>query len=176
MDTIRENSAFDSWEFVSKMYLQGRQMKRGFTLIELMLVAGVFVFVITGLLLGYIGCLRLNDFNRNLTIAFNIAQLQIEELRNTLFYNITDESLDNITLENLYGFDGSCYIDVERATSNSTDIDVINIRLVMCWREMIGRIIGEDINLNGKFELTEDTNNNSRLDSPCVIETAIAKQ
>jgi Tfp pilus assembly protein PilV len=155
-------------------------MKSGFTLVEVMLVAGVFVLVIAGLLLMYISGLSLNDFNRNLTSALNISRTKIEELHNLKFQNITNHAYDSANLMATYNFMGSCSITVNNVTDNSFSpaLTVVkDIRAVVSWRQLGGRVIGEDKNFNGVWDTGEDTMiENGQLDSPCTIETAIAEK
>lgn len=53
---------------------------KGFTLLELMIVTGILLIVISGLLVTFVYCLLLNESNNNLTIAAGDAQYVLEEL------------------------------------------------------------------------------------------------
>jgi prepilin-type N-terminal cleavage/methylation domain-containing protein len=54
--------------------------RKGFTLLELMIVTGILLIVISGLLVTFVYCLLLNESNNNLTIAAGDAQYVLEEL------------------------------------------------------------------------------------------------
>jgi hypothetical protein len=49
------------------------------------------------------------------------------------------------------------------------------IRIVACWRNQNGRVIGEDKNLNGTLDAGEDLDGNGLIDSPAVIESYVAR-
>ncbi len=53
---------------------------KGFTLLELMVVTGILLIVISGLLVTFVYCLLLNESNNNLVIAAGDAQYVLEEL------------------------------------------------------------------------------------------------
>lgn len=66
---------------------------------------------------------------------------------------------------------GSCNISV-------TDVDnyVKNVRIAVCWKGKGGRLVGEDLNLNGTLDASEDLNANNLIDSACVISSAVARR
>lgn len=55
-------------------------MKRGFTSIELLFVVGISLSVIIAMISGLINFMIMNDHNRNLTIAMNIARDKMENI------------------------------------------------------------------------------------------------
>ncbi|MFH1678503.1 MAG: hypothetical protein ABH914_02660 [Candidatus Omnitrophota bacterium] len=65
--------------------LMRRKRAKGLTLTELLLAAGILVFVLCGLMVLFINCIFLNDANRNLTLATSHAQYILEEIRDSAF-------------------------------------------------------------------------------------------
>ncbi len=52
---------------------------------EMMLTAGILVFVITGMLLVYVNTVILNELYRNNFLAYNALQAKMEELKGKTF-------------------------------------------------------------------------------------------
>lgn len=175
-------------------------MNKAMTMLELVVVIGVVGIALMGLLVSYINSLSLSDYDKNLTIAMNIAREKMEELytdRVKTFDTLGQDlcgaanppdciwamngntivvSFNNTYMKTHYpGFNGSC-------TAYIKDIDPLGdnlkeVRIVVCWRQGIGRIIGEDTNLNGALDPGEDSGRHANeLDSPCEIISAFAKR
>ncbi|MDP2940176.1 MAG: type II secretion system protein [Candidatus Omnitrophota bacterium] len=159
-------------------------MKRGLTMIELVLVIAIVAIVATALLEVFISGFALNENSRNMTIAANIAREKIEEL-----INIKQSNWDQIVTKRYcptdcidgtlagYGLNGSCRVDVI-----NKDTNLKFIRVVVCWRLKNGRIVGTDNGegggtaLNGVREGSEQGvtwENTPVLNSPVVVETAL---
>lgn len=64
--------------------------KRGFTLLEVMVAAGILVIVISGLLFTLVNCLLLNESNNNMVIAANDAQYVLEQIKGLAYNNIAN--------------------------------------------------------------------------------------
>jgi len=142
--------------------------KGGFTLLELMIAAAILIVALLGLLGVFTGCFGLNETARNLTIAINGAQEKMEEIRNADFGTITNYSGPF----NVSGLDGIGRVDATYVAGS-----LIDIRVVICWRQGRNRIIGEDINLNGNLDAGEDVNPaNGSLDSPAQLVTLITEK
>ncbi len=177
-------------------------MKKGLTMLELMIVIAIVGFSLVGLLISYISSLNLNEFDRNLTIAMNIAREKMEELynaRNLDFTNlgsslctgqpdictvvasgnskIVSFNVDNIRAK-YHGFNGSCTVYMQDKAAGSVPAGQIKeARVIVCWRQHLGNIIGEDNNLNGVLDAGEDTGGRvGKLDSPCELISAFAKR
>jgi len=157
-------------------------MSKGFTMIELMFVIAILVFVVAGLLVAYVNCLTLNEFNLKFSIAMNLAR-QAAELTHYYSSNwsaIVSQEYDEAYMSanhNVEGYSEAIIVD------NSVDPSLKIITVVVCWRGKGGRIIGEDNGagvsgnqLNGRRDSGEDANGDGRLSSPCEITFAIAKK
>ena len=57
------------------------RLKKGFTLVELLLAAAILAFVLSGMLLLFTNCFVLNGTSRNLSIATSHANYIMEEIR-----------------------------------------------------------------------------------------------
>lgn len=143
--------------------------RSGFTLMELMLAAAVLIIAISGLVAAFIGCYVLNETAKNLTLATMGAQEKLEEIRNHNFGKIYSDY--NGTTFDVTGIDAEGRVDVDNA-----DADLLKIAVTICWRQVGGRIVGEDLNLDGDLDAGEDSNGNGQLDSPAQIVTLMARK
>ncbi|MCD4781487.1 MAG: prepilin-type N-terminal cleavage/methylation domain-containing protein [Candidatus Omnitrophica bacterium] len=136
--------------------------QEGFTLVEVMVAAVIFVLMFVGMLLTFVKCLELNDLARNSSIATLEAKSRMEDIRNAVFTTVLGTYHNaTFTVPGVTGM-GVSYVD-------NTVVDLLEITVVVCWQQKNGRIIGEDTNLNGQLDGGEDTNGNGRLDSTVEI-------
>lgn len=144
-------------------------MKKGFTLIELVIGMGIFLMTILGVLSTYQHSLWLSRYSQGYTLALQSAQGKIEEMRG---HDVVRLLID-------YGNGGNPgnTFDPEGITGKGAVIFVQNppsgtqgAIVVVCWMEK-GRLFGEDQNLDGRFTPDEDRNGNNRLDSPVELLT-----
>ena len=68
--------------------------KKTFTLPELLLAMAILAFALSAIIMGFITCFVLNEINRNLTIASSHAQYQMEEVKNTAFGGIINDTIN----------------------------------------------------------------------------------
>ena len=155
-----------------------RNTQYAFTLLELMIAAAVLIVALLGLLGVFTGCFGLNETAKNLTIAINGAQEKMEEIRNADFGTIIANYNGPF---NISGLDGIGRVDATYVAG--TNNSLIDIRVVICWRQGRNRIIGEDdgtgaggIALDGVLNGNEDVNGNNMLDSPAQIVTLMAER
>jgi len=100
----------------------------------------------------YIKCQELNEFSRNIMLVNNAMQGQLETLIGQVNFDDLD-SFDNRAV-NLRDLDtglpeGYIYFDIYHVDSYE---NMRYIRLIACWRQKNGRVIGGDRNLNGLIE------------------------
>ena len=174
-------------------------MKKALTMIELIIVIGLLGFALAGLLISYVSSLNLSEYDKNLTIAMNIAREKMERL-----YDERDEDFDglgsgmcddeaagcsisgnntnrvvsfnNSNIRETYNnFNGSCVIYIDEIDPFGDNLK--QARVAVSWRQRLGRIIGEDKNLNGLFDGGDDNEDgDGLLNSPCEITTAFANR
>jgi len=159
--------------------------KRGFTLIEVLIAS----LILTGTLAATLGLfsqsLNVTQSAGSFTKAVNTAQMQLEIIRAridpddpTTTINFTDlNQWNNRTFQVLQLGDnaiGVCYVQPIAAPLASW-----RVKVVICWRDPVGRIMGEDNGagggtaLDGVINGAEDADNNGELDSPVQLETVL---
>lgn len=147
-------------------YYFHKNNQRGVTLPELIVSLVVFVIAIVGILYSYVKCLELQDLGRNTSIATQAVRNKMENIKNSTFatlfatYNNT-----TFTAANINGR-GVVYV-------NNSNVNLPQIKIVFCWKQPNGRLIGEDKNINGVLDAGEDTNGNGQLDSYVQITSNI---
>lgn len=147
----------------------------GFTLVEVLFSIAIIAVTLCGLLLTYINMFVLADVIRDSALAGNALHAKLEEVRNLDFSNLT--ALAGPFNLSDYGFPagqaamGSTEVtpDISGFTGNLT-----KVRMVGAYTTRNNRIVGEDKNLNGVLDTGEDSNGNSRLDSPIEVVSLVA--
>jgi len=151
-----------------KKYFLRNEKKRsqGFSLVELLLAAGILVLSLSGILVSYLACLELTEMSKNSSMALHEVKSKLEEIQNTTFDQIK-ATYDNTTFT-LAGFNGMgvSYVD-------DSNLDLLLIDVAFCWRQPNGRVIGEDKNLNGQLDVGEDQNGNGQIDSLAQVASQI---
>jgi len=164
--------------------------KSGFTLVEVLIASVILVGVLAAILSVFTQSLKLTQGANNHTMAIEAAQFGLENIRaridpadetNIISFARLDQ-WDNQTFQMARlgnNFRVTCYVgrDLDIATAGSQQIDAPltwRVKVLTCWRESGGRIIGEDQNLNGQLDAGEDQNANGELDSPAQLETVLS--
>ncbi len=143
-----------------KMNVGHTQFKsnRGFTLVEIMISTCIFLISISGIVYSYLKCMELQDMGRNVTIATQAVKNKMEEIKSTSPVTIASTyNNTTFTATDINGI-GAIYV-----TTPLTGL--LLVKVVFCWRQPNGRLIGEDTNLNGVLNAGEDKNANAQLDS-----------
>ena len=148
--------------------------RSGFTLAEVVIASAIFVFVILGLIRLFLYCQELSAMSTNMALAISSGQDKLEEIRSSNFATVVTNYSSGGTPGNTFNLSqgtgkGVIYID-------SSNADLLEINVVVCWQDNNGRIVGEDINLNGILDGGEDLNGNGRIDSPANLITKLAKK
>ena len=115
---------------------------KGITLTELLLAAGIMVFVLASLMVLFIHCFFLNNTNRNRSLALHHAQYILEEIRDADFataeYSVTNGAWDwgqtEILANNLILLNGET-ID----TSVTQSGDPLGVMVTVNWLGSRGR-------------------------------------
>ena len=139
---------------------------KALTLPELMVSAVIFLIAVVAILYSYLKCLELADIGRNVNIATQAVRNEIEDIKNTSFANVF-ATYNNVTFV-ANGINGRGVVYVDNSNSN-----LLQIKVVFCWKQSNGRLFGEDANLNGALDAGEDKNANGQLDSYAQITTSI---
>ena len=132
--------------------------KSGFTLVEVLIAAGVFLIAVVGILYSYLKCLELAELGRNTSIAVQAVKNEVEDIKASNFTTLyTNYNNATFTASGING-KGIVYVD------NSIP-SLLQVKVVFCWKQQNGQLIGEDTNLNGALNAGEDKNANGQLDS-----------
>ncbi|MFT5387316.1 MAG: competence protein ComGC [Lysobacterales bacterium] len=146
----------------------------GFTLVELILVAGIMSVTIVGLLNLFIFTSTGAELAGSKTRAIAEAQTVLEEIHAYNFDDIVTDYAsggavgDDFDLTYLPG-KGTIYID-------SSNVDLLEVHVTICWRDKTGRILGEDTDLDGVLDAGEDVNGNNEIDSIVRLSTMVARR
>ena len=146
--------------------------KKGFTLFEIMVSSVILVGVLLGIFSLLIYCNSLAETSVNISTAISQVRTKFEEIKATPFDNIIasfnnqESAITGIT-------NGKILTTASYAVGSNNRL--LNIRIVAAWPQHDNRIIGEGRWDQGAFSFF-DQNNNSRIDSPVEISTAIAKK
>lgn len=152
-----------------KLYRQN-----GFTLVEVMITVGMLAVVLTGLIRLFIFCSYLSELSGNITLVMSEAQNKIEKIRNHSFVQIATDYGSGGTPGNTFTVSGVNSRGV--IYLNTTNANLYEIDVVICWIDKDGRVIGEDTNLNGVLDSGEDVNGNGKIDSQARITTLLARR
>jgi prepilin-type N-terminal cleavage/methylation domain-containing protein len=143
----------------------------GFTLLEVMIAAGVLVIALTGLLSTYTACFKLNETTRNSNLALNAAQEKLEEIRSATFLSIFDSyNGTSFSVSGMPVSDSLGYVSI-----NNTNTSLLRVTIGVCWRDQDSKIIGECQDAAGSLVFV-DTNGNGILDSPAEFMTEMAQR
>lgn len=139
---------------------------KGLSLPELMIAVLVFLVAIIGIVYSYLKFLELQDIGRNVSIATQAVRNQMENIKNYDFNSISAD-FDNTTFTAV-GINGRGVIYV-----NDDNPQLLQVKVVFCFRQPNGRLIGEDTNLDGVLNAGEDANGNGQIDSYVQVTTNI---
>lgn len=105
-----------------------------------MIAAGILAIVFAGLLAVFVNCILLNELNRNLTLAYNDIQAEMEQVKNTAFGSL--DTLNGTTFD-LSGFvQGTAR---GRIVVSDETTGLKRIRITACFMSR-NRLIGNNIN------------------------------
>jgi hypothetical protein len=157
----------------------------GFTLVEVLLCITLLVGLFVGVISIYVYCFNLQETSRNIPIALNEAKTKLEEIK-SLVYDLNDAdylaNFESIVTDyngevlDLTTIDGKIMTETNYVTdiSDPDNLSLIMARVVVCWRQKGGRIIGEaQIDGSGDLVFT-DLDGDGRIESPVELVTAIS--
>ena len=101
MSPITVNSATEGMKFFKRHFPRGkRNQAKGFTLIEVLVAMSIFAIAVLGLAIGATTVMQANQTGLYTTIATNLAQDKLEELKAKTAANIntTGSPENNITV------------------------------------------------------------------------------
>ncbi|MFQ5680688.1 MAG: prepilin-type N-terminal cleavage/methylation domain-containing protein [Candidatus Omnitrophota bacterium] len=130
--------------------------KNGFTLLEIVVAAGIMVSVLVGVLAAYITSMGLIEMARNTTYALMAAQRRIEDIRDHNFSSVsTDYAAGKVPGDTFIltsgndGIDGQGKIEIDDNPIGGMPAgQLLQITVTIAWKQKSGRIIGGDAALN----------------------------
>lgn len=151
--------------------------KSGFTLIELMLTTVIVAGVVIGLFSIFSTSITLTDMAGTMTQMSNAIRYKMDAL-----YDINDfasvDTLDGQTFDLTgFGFESIAVSEakgVYEVNTINTNLKRVTISISYAIRD--GRVVGEDLNLNGILDDGEDLNSDARLSSPVEATTIISRK
>jgi prepilin-type N-terminal cleavage/methylation domain-containing protein len=137
----------------------------GFSLMELMIATAIFTIACIGLLGVFTGCFILNEMSRNLTLAINGAEKEMERIRNLPFNQISAQDGNIFEIAGIADEDSEGMVSVDDSNPN-----LLVVTVSVSWRQSNGRVVGGDKNLNGVLDTGET------LDSPAQLISLMANR
>lgn len=118
-----------------------RFLNKGFTFAEVLLATAILAFSLSALLAAFIGCMLLNEANRNLSIAASHAQYVAEEIKDTDFSSVSsgitngawDWDSSDITDRNLTALKN------ESIATEAAGTDPLKVTVTVSWQDRPGR-------------------------------------
>ena len=164
-------------------------MKKGFTMLEVMLAAAIMTGLLVAVLSLYIGCYNMQDNANNTSKSLFQMRAKIEELKSQDFSVVRGQVggyTHNASPDYYYqesalagvGSSGKMRLEISvPAGFTLLNTDVLDVRVISGWVGRGGKIIGEG-KLVGGFTFDETVAyspiDTSRIDSPVELTTAIA--
>lgn len=144
--------------------LRQRKSSDGFTMMEILIVTLIILPIFVSVMYLFVKSMEAADLSRNTARALLVVKSKMADIDNTSF-NQVKATFNNVTFttSNLTGR-GVSYVDDAQA-------GILRITTTFCWRERSGRVIGEDLDLDGQLDSGEDKNANGILDSPVSLAT-----
>ncbi len=151
-----------------------RNKTEGFSFVEMMVTVAILSISLSTVLGFFVYCLSLVNLSGNMTKALHGAQGKIEEIRDHAYSLLTTDYASSGTPGNTFNVaqlngKGVVYID-------STNANLLKVKVAVSWKDQNNRTIGEDLNLNGILDAGEDKDGNGELDSPVSLVTLIAQR
>jgi prepilin-type N-terminal cleavage/methylation domain-containing protein len=113
-----------------------RSNRKGFSLIELMFAVVILAIVIFGIFHAYSVCFMGMTYARDRTVATNLAQKKIEDIKNTPFGNIADSST---TTEEISGKILTIdLISINSTVGENNDSNLKEVTVTVSWFDRNG--------------------------------------
>ena len=148
---------------------------KGITFVELVVACAVLVTIFVSFLYGLVGCIKLVNLSKETFFAIYSADAKIEEMRGHTFSDVysyyTTSPQDTFEVDELPAVSSKGSIAID-----NTNPELLEVYIAVCWKSFDGRVIGEDVNLDGNLAAAEDVNSNNKIDSPVSLATFITRR
>ena len=154
---------------------------KGLTVLEILMAVLILLPVFVGTMYVFVKCTESSEISRNASIVNLSIRNKLTEIENstysqihTVYDNATFKIADILKKKDNEGVNVKVFLDgIGVVYIDNTDPDLLEVKVVFCWREKNGRFVGEDINKNGVLDAGEDLNGNGEIDSTTQISTLI---
>lgn len=151
-----------------KKQIRQTTAESGFTLVEVVLAAGILAFILVAMVKVFIYSSTQAELAGNKTLATLAAQSRLEEIRNHDYDSIVSD------------YDGSTFdppgLNGKGKVYVGGSAELLEIEIVVCWQDKYNRIIGEDKDLDGVLDVGEDIDGNSKISSPVTVVTGLTRR
>lgn len=162
------------WTFFISGKWEKLYSRRGFSLVELMFVVAILGAVFSGMIRLFISSSALASISGNKTVAISEAQNKIEEIRNYPFGDIVSDYAFGGSQGNTFALTSPTGTGV--VGIDSTNAELLVIEVGVSWQDRFGRIVGEDLDLDGALDAGEDKNGNGELDHGVKVMTMLTRR
>ena len=142
----------------------------GLTLPELLVSTAILFWVFAAVVISFMRSIELNEISRSTSLALLAAQSKLAAIESTTFGQIP-AAFHNTTFTSP-DLNGLGVVTI----NSTTNPDLLGATVTFCWQQKNGRVMGEDLDLNGQLDSGEDKNSNGVLDSPVTLYTEIYKE
>lgn len=120
-------------------FAKQRNLKNGFTLLELLVTSSILVVILVGTLLLFINSAFLLESSKNTIIALNHAQTVLEEVR-----KVSSSSLNNVVSVNWPTWAANNGLNTLKEENIQVSIvnpsaDPLDITVTLNWKDRMGR-------------------------------------
>lgn len=149
-------------------FWQGKKLacSRGMTLPEVLLAMIILAPVLVLGIKNFAQCAALTEQAVQSSRAVAAVKNRIAAIENTAYASVY--STYHNTTFTVTGLNGIGLTEVD-----NTDPNLLIVHVEFSWRDRRGRVIGEDLDLDGIRDNGEDVNGNGRLDSIAMATTCL---
>lgn len=142
------------------------------TLIEVVTAAGIVAFALCGLMLTFMNFSAFNSLSEYYVRAGNAMQSRLEEISALPFANLSGLNNTNFTVAGFPSGDATGVIQVS-SVGNFTDLRKVRLVVSFRTRHTLStngtRVIGEDANLDGILNASEEAHAQGKLEMVTMI-------
>lgn len=147
---------------------------KAFSLIEVVVVMAILVLFSSAMLQLYVSLDETTHISTGKLSAVRAADIIISEMKTLNNSEIVSNYSSGGTpgeMIQLSELNGYAQIDID-----SSNMDLIDVKIYLHWKDRFGRLFGEDADLDGVLDIGEDLNGNGILDSVFKAGSLIAQK
>lgn len=147
---------------------------KAFSFPELLISVGILSIIMVGMVNVFVSASVLGELSENSGAAYDQAASVLDEIRHDGYDTAQINYVNGGSPGNTFALTkpvGMGVITLDTSTPN-----LLLVTIDVSYRNKYNRITGEDVNLNGVLDPTEDSNSNGKIDSPVSLTAYIAKR